>query len=308
MKKLSIVIPVFNEESSINDMVSELNNVFGNDNSIEIIFVNDGSTDSSQKKLEDCIKRYDLLKLVNLFRNYGKSTALQAGIEVSNGDLIATLDSDLQDNPEELKKLILEIEKGFDVVTGWKENRKDSFEKRFASKIFNFFVKLFSGLKINDSNTGIKVIKKEVATSLNLYGGRHRYIPLLAHQKNYKVTEVAVEHRERKYGISKYGPERYKDGFFDFLTILFLGKYMDRPLHFFGGLGFTSILFGFLSEIYVLYLKYNLGHSFQQHIALIIFGSLLIITGLQLFTFGLIGEIIVNRNQKAKNYIKEIIG
>ena len=308
MKKLSIVIPVFNEESSINDMVSELNNVFGNDNSIEIIFVNDGSTDSSQKKLEDCIKRYDLLKLVNLFRNYGKSTALQAGIEVSNGDLIATLDSDLQDNPEELKRLILEIEKGFDVVTGWKENRKDSFEKRFASKIFNFFVKLFSGLKINDSNTGIKVIKKEVATSLNLYGGRHRYIPLLAHQKNYKVTEVAVEHRERKYGISKYGPERYKDGFFDFLTILFLGKYMDRPLHFFGGLGFTSILFGFLSEIYVLYLKYNLGHSFQQHIALIIFGSLLIITGLQLFTFGLIGEIIVNRNQKAKNYIKEIIG
>tara|TARA_B100001113_G_scaffold68832_1_gene53238 strand:- start:12040 stop:12966 length:927 start_codon:yes stop_codon:yes gene_type:complete len=308
MKKLSIVIPVFNEESSINDMVSELNNVFGNDNSIEIIFVNDGSTDSSQKKLEDCIKRYDLLKLVNLFRNYGKSTALQAGIEVSNGDLIATLDSDLQDNPAELKKLILEIEKGFDVVTGWKENRKDSFEKRFASKIFNFFVKLFSGLKINDSNTGIKVIKKEVATSLNLYGGRHRYIPLLAHQKNYKVTEVAVEHRERKYGISKYGPERYKDGFFDFLTILFLGKYMDRPLHFFGGLGFTSILFGFLSEIYVLYLKYNLGHSFQQHIALIIFGSLLIITGLQLFTFGLIGEIIVNRNQKAKNYIKEIIG
>jgi len=308
MKKLSIVIPVFNEESSINDMVSELNNVFGNDNSIEIIFVNDGSTDSSQKKLEDCIKRYDLLKLVNLFRNYGKSTALQAGIEVSNGDLIATLDSDLQDNPEELKKLILEIEKGFDVVTGWKENRKDSFEKRFASKIFNFFVKLFSGLKINDSNTGIKVIKKEVATSLNLYGGRHRYIPLLAHQKNYKVTEVAVEHRERKYGISKYGPERYKDGFFDFLTILFLGKYMDRPLHFFGGIGFTSILFGFLSEIYVLYLKYNLGHSFQQHIALIIFGSLLIITGLQLFTFGLIGEIIVNRNQKAKNYIKEIIG
>ena len=308
MKKLSIVIPVFNEESSINDMVSELNNVFGNDNSIEIIFVNDGSTDSSQKKLEDCIKRYDSLKLVNLFRNYGKSTALQAGIEVSNGDLIATLDSDLQDNPEELKKLILEIEKGFDVVTGWKENRKDSFEKRFASKIFNFFVKLFSGLKINDSNTGIKVIKKEVATSLNLYGGRHRYIPLLAHQKNYKVTEVAVEHRERKYGISKYGPERYKDGFFDFLTILFLGKYMDRPLHFFGGLGFTSILFGFLSEIYVLYLKYNLGHSFQQHIALIIFGSLLIITGLQLFTFGLIGEIIVNRNQKAKNYIKEIIG
>ena len=308
MKKLSIIIPVFNEESSIHDLVSELDDVFGNDNSIEVIFINDGSTDSSQSKLEDNVKRYDSFKLVNLYRNYGKSIALQAGIEVSNGNLIATLDSDLQDNPAELKNLISEIENGYDLVTGWKENRKDSFEKRFASKIFNFFVKLFSGLKINDSNTGIKVLKKEVASSLNLYGGRHRYIPLLAHQKNYKVSEVSVEHRERKYGISKYGSERYKDGFFDFLTILFLGKYMDRPLHFFGGLGFTSILFGVLSEIYVLHLKYNLGHSFQQHIALIIFGSLLIITGLQLFTFGLIGEIIVNRNQKAKNYIKEIIG
>tara|TARA_Y100000768_G_C23960961_1_gene675312 strand:+ start:586 stop:1512 length:927 start_codon:yes stop_codon:yes gene_type:complete len=308
MKKLSIIIPVFNEESSIHDLVSELNDVFGNDNSIEVIFINDGSTDSSQSKLEDNVKRHDSFKLVNLYRNYGKSIALQAGIEVSNGNLIATLDSDLQDNPAELKNLISEIENGYDLVTGWKENRKDSFEKRFASKIFNFFVKLFSGLKINDSNTGIKVLKKEVASSLNLYGGRHRYIPLLAHQKNYKVSEVSVEHRERKYGISKYGSERYKDGFFDFLTILFLGKYMDRPLHFFGGLGFTSILFGVLSEIYVLHLKYNLGHSFQQHIALIIFGSLLIITGLQLFTFGLIGEIIVNRNQKAKNYIKEIIG
>ena len=308
MKKLSIIIPVFNEESSIHDLVSELNDVFGNDNSIEVIFINDGSTDSSQSKLEDNVKRYDSFKLVNLYRNYGKSIALQAGIEVSNGNLIATLDSDLQDNPAELKNLISEIENGYDLVTGWKENRKDSFEKRFASKIFNFFVKLFSGLKINDSNTGIKVLKKEVASSLNLYGGRHRYIPLLAHQKKYKVSEVSVEHRERKYGISKYGSERYKDGFFDFLTILFLGKYMDRPLHFFGGLGFTSILFGVLSEIYVLHLKYNLGHSFQQHIALIIFGSLLIITGLQLFTFGLIGEIIVNRNQKAKNYIKEIIG
>ena len=308
MKKLSIIIPVFNEESSIHDLVLELNDVFGNDNSIEVIFINDGSTDSSQSKLEDYVKRYDSFKLVNLYRNYGKSIALQAGIEVSNGNLIATLDSDLQDNPAELKNLISEIENGYDLVTGWKENRKDSFEKRFASKIFNFFVKLFSGLKINDSNTGIKVLKKEVASSLNLYGGRHRYIPLLAHQKNYKVSEVSVEHRERKYGISKYGSERYKDGFFDFLTILFLGKYMDRPLHFFGGLGFTSILFGVLSEIYVLHLKYNLGHSFQQHIALIIFGSLLIITGLQLFTFGLIGEIIVNRNQKAKNYIKEIIG
>ena len=167
--------------------------------------------------------------------------------------------------------------------------------------------KLFSGLKIRDSNTGIKVLKKEVAKSLNLYGGRHRYIPLLAHQKSFKVKEIPVNHRERKFGISKYGTERYKHGFFDFLTILFLGKYMDRPLHFFGMIGFLSILFGIAAEIYVLYLKYVLFHSFQQHIAMIIFGSLLIITGVQLFTFGLIGEIIVNKNHKTKNFIKEVI-
>ena len=142
---------------------------------------------------------------------------------------------------------------------------------------------------------------------MNLYGGRHRYIPLLAHQKSFYVKEVAVNHRERKFGISKYGAERYKHGFFDFLTILFLGKYMDRPLHFFGMIGFLSILFGIAAEIYVLYLKYILLHSFQQHIAMIIFGSLLIITGVQLFTFGLIGEIIVNKNHKTKNFIKEEI-
>ena len=150
-------------------------------------------------------------------------------------------------------------------------------------------------------------MKREVAKSLNLYGGRHRYIPLLAHQKSFHVKEIPVNHRERKFGISKYGAERYKHGFFDFLTILFLGKYMDRPLHFFGMIGFLSILFGIAAEIYVLYLKYFLFHSFQQHIAMIIFGSLLIITGVQLFTFGLIGEIIVNKNHKTKNFIKEVI-
>ena len=194
-----------------------------------------------------------------------------------------------------------------DVIVGWKKNRLDPLEKRLASKVFNFFIRIFSGLKIMDSNSGLKVLKREVAKSLNLYGGRHRYIPLLAHQKNFLVSETPVHHRERKFGESKYGNERYKDGFFDFLTILFLGKYMDRPLHFFGMIGFLSIFFGVAAEIYVLYLKYVLLHSFQQHIAMIIFGSLLIITGVQLFTFGLIGEIIVNKNHKTKNFIKEVI-
>ena len=306
MKSLSILIPVFNEEESLQVLFDELKRDFENNQSIEVIFINDGSSDGSQKLIEKEIANHSTWKLINLYRNYGKSVALQSGIDIASGELIATLDADLQDDPKELINLVREL-KNDDVIVGWKKNRLDPLEKRIASRVFNFFIKLFSGLKIKDSNSGIKVLKREVAKSLNLYGGRHRYIPLLAHQKSFNVKEIPVNHRERKFGISKYGAERYKHGFFDFLTILFLGKYMDRPLHFFGMIGFLSILFGIAAEIYVLYLKYVLFHSFQQHIAMIIFGSLLIITGVQLFTFGLIGEIIVNKNHKTKNFIKEVI-
>lgn len=306
MKSLSIIIPIFNEAESLPSLFKELKSEFGNSSSVEIVFVNDGSTDSSQQSIERAILDNSAWKMINLYRNYGKSVALQAGIECSSGEIIGTLDADLQDDPKEIAKLI-DLSEKFDLVIGWKKNRLDPLEKRIASKIFNFFIRVFSGLKIKDSNTGIKIFKREVAESLNLYGGRHRYIPLLAHQKNFSVGEVAVNHRKRKFGDSKYGSERYKHGFFDFLTILFLGKYMDRPLHFFGMIGFITILSGISAEFYVLYLKYFLQHSFQQHIAMIIFGSLLIITGVQLFTFGLVGEIIVNKNQKTKNFIKEII-
>lgn len=306
MKSLSIIIPIFNEAESLPSLFKELKSEFGNSSSVEIVFVNDGSTDSSQQSIERAILDNSTWKMINLYRNYGKSVALQAGIECSSGEIIGTLDADLQDDPKEVAKLI-DLSDKFDLVIGWKKNRLDPLEKRIASKIFNFFIRVFSGLKIKDSNTGIKIFKREVAESLNLYGGRHRYIPLLAHQKNFSVGEVAVNHRKRKFGDSKYGSERYKHGFFDFLTILFLGKYMDRPLHFFGMIGFITILSGISAEFYVLYLKYFLQHSFQQHIAMIIFGSLLIITGVQLFTFGLVGEIIVNKNQKTKNFIKEII-
>ena len=306
MKSLSIIIPIFNEAESLPSLFKELKSEFGNSSSVEIVFVNDGSTDGSQQSIERAILDNSTWKMINLYRNYGKSVALQAGIECSSGEIIGTLDADLQDDPKEIAKLI-DLSDKFDLVIGWKKNRLDPLEKRIASKIFNFFIRVFSGLKIKDSNTGIKIFKREVAESLNLYGGRHRYIPLLAHQKNFSVGEVAVNHRKRKFGDSKYGSERYKHGFFDFLTILFLGKYMDRPLHFFGMIGFITILSGISAEFYVLYLKYFLQHSFQQHIAMIIFGSLLIITGVQLFTFGLVGEIIVNKNQKTKNFIKEII-
>ena len=305
--KLSIIIPMYNEQESLDSLFVELSGLFGQEAETEIIFINDGSSDNTLNILESKIKNYPSWSIINLYRNYGKSVALQAGFDNSKGEIIATMDADLQDNPKEIHRLIKELENGYDVVSGWKKNRKDPLEKKIASKIFNFFVRVFSGLKIHDSNCGIKVFKREVTEMLTLYGGRHRYIPLLAHQKKFLISEVIVDHREREFGISKYGVKRYSDGFFDFLTILFLGKYMDRPLHFFGSLGFVSVLLGVGIESYVLYLKYILFDSFQQHIALIILGAILIIVGLQLFTFGLMGELIVNKKYKDRNYIKEII-
>ena len=305
--KLSIIIPIYNEQESLDNLFKELTDIFAHQSETEIIFINDGSTDKTLSMLEDKIKNYSRWKIINLYRNYGKSIALQAGFDTARGKIIATMDADLQDNPKEIYRLIDELNKGYDVVSGWKKNRKDPFEKRIASKVFNFFVRIFSGLRIHDSNCGIKVFTKEVTDTLTLYGGRHRYISLLAHQKNFLISEIIVDHREREFGISKYGAKRYSDGFFDFLTILFLGRYMDRPLHFFGSLGFVSVLMGLITEIYILYLKYILLDSFQQHVALIIFGAILIIVGLQLFTFGLMGELIVNKKYKDRNYIKEII-
>jgi glycosyltransferase involved in cell wall biosynthesis len=305
--KLSIIIPIYNEQESLESLFKELTDIFAHQSETEIIFINDGSTDKTLSMLENKIKDYSRWKIINLYRNYGKSVALQAGFDTARGEIIATMDADLQDNPKEIYRLIDELNKGYDVVSGWKKNRKDPFEKKIASKVFNFFVRVFSGLRIHDSNCGIKVFTKEVTDTLTLYGGRHRYIPLLAHQKKFLISEIVVDHREREFGISKYGAKRYSDGFFDFLTILFLGRYMDRPLHFFGSLGFISVLMGFITEIYILYLKYVLLDSFQQHVALIIFGAILIIVGLQLFTFGLMGELIVNKKYKDRNYIKEII-
>jgi len=305
--KLSIIIPIYNEQESLDRLFKELSDIFANQSETEVIFINDGSTDQTLSILENKIKDYSTWKIIDLYRNYGKSVALQAGFDNALGDIIATMDADLQDNPNEIYKLIDELNKGYDIVSGWKKNRKDPLEKKIASKVFNFFVRIFSGLKIHDSNCGIKVFTREVTDTLTLYGGRHRYIPLLAHQKKFLISEIVVDHREREFGTSKYGAKRYSDGFFDFLTILFLGSYMDRPLHFFGSLGFVSVMLGIITEIYILYLKYVLLHSFQQHIALIILGAILIIVGLQLFTFGLMGELIVNKKYKDRNYIKEII-
>ena len=246
------------------------------------------------------------LVLIQFYRNYGKSAALSEGFKRADGDCIVTMDADLQDNPAELDNLLLKLNEGYDVVSGWKKDRKDPLSKRIPSKFFNLVTRMFTGVKIHDFNCGLKIYRKSVIKTLDIYGGRHRYIPALAGQKKFKVSEIIVNHRPRKHGETKYGGRRFFHGFFDLISVLFLSKYIQSPLYFFGQLGLFAFTAGFIIEGYVLYLKYIEGEPFAKHFALLILGVLLIVIGIQFFSIGLIGEMIANSNQDKEARIKKI--
>ena len=303
--KISIVIPVFNEKDSINQLYNEIINSL-NIRDYEIIFIDDGSTDGSSEIVQELIQNNEKVNLIQFYRNYGKSAALSEGFKHSEGDYVVTMDADLQDDPTEIENLINKLEQGFDVVSGWKKNRKDPLSKRLPSKLFNFITRIFTSVKIHDFNCGLKIYKKSVIKTLDIYGGRHRYIPALAGQKKFKVSEIIVNHRSRKYGVTKYGGRRFFHGFFDLISVLFLSRYIQSPLYFFGQLGLFAFLFGFGIEGYVLYLKYMLGEPFAKHFALLMLGVLLIVIGIQFFSIGLIGEMIANSNQDKESRIKKI--
>ena len=303
--KLSIVIPVYNEVESIERLYLEI--VQSIDTSeYEIIFIDDGSTDGSSEKIVELIQKNQKLKLIQFYRNYGKSAALSEGFKQADGEYVVTMDADLQDDPSEIKNLIIKLEEGYDLVSGWKKNRKDPLSKRIPSKLFNFITRLFTSVKIHDFNCGIKIYRKSVIKTLEIYGGRHRYIPALAGQKKFKITEIVVNHRAREFGITKYGGRRFFHGFFDLISVIFLSRYIQSPLYFFGQLGLLSFMSGFSIEGYILYLKYVLKEPFATHIALLIFGVLLIFIGIQFFSIGLIGEMIANSNQDKESRIKKI--
>lgn len=306
-KSLSIVIPTYNERESLAELVTALKEVLKSQNKWEVLFIDDGSTDDSIELLTKVVTSESNFKLIQLHRNYGKSAALAEGFKVAEGDYIITMDADLQDDPKEIPNLISKLEEGYDLVTGWKKNRKDPWTKRFPSKIANFVTGLITGVKVHDMNCGLKIYRRAVVKSIDIYGGRHRYIPALAGQKRFRIAEIPVQHHKRQYGVTKYGGSRLFHGFFDLITILFLNRYTEKPLHLFGLFGLSCLMLSFISELYVVFLKIFYSHPFQKHIAMMLFGVMLFVLGLWFFSIGLIGEMVAQTTQDREDRVKQIL-
>ena len=300
---ISIVIPLYNEEESIKILYSELLDSLKEFN-YEILFINDGSSDNSANIIRELSEQNNIY-LIDLYKNYGKSAALSEGFKFSKGDYVITLDADLQDDPSEIPILLdILINSDFDIISGWKKNRKDPMSKTFPSKIFNFITSFFSGIKIHDFNCGLKVYRKKVIKSIDIYGGMHRYIPVIAKQKGFTTSEREVNHRVRQFGETKYGGSRFLHGFFDLLTVLFLGKYFIRPLHFFGFFGIFNLFSGLLINIYL-----SIGWFKGVWIGnrpMFFLGILLVIIGIQFISLGLLGELIIKSNSKNENRVSSI--
>lgn len=305
-KNISIIIPIYNEELSINSLYEEIKTiVIDAFNQYEIIFIDDGSNDKSYEIINQLASNDASIIAIKLNRNYGKSDALNEGFKLAQYEYVATLDGDLQDDPNEIIKLVNTLDDGWDCVSGWKKNRKDPYSKTIPSFFFNKFIIFFSGLKLHDLNCGIKVYRKDAIQSLNIYGGLHRYIPLLLFNNGYRVTESIVNHRSRKYGQTKYGKSRFFHGIFDFLTIYFLKKYFNKPMYFFGSIGFLLSFLGLLINLYLSILWFQGTYIGTR--PLFFLGILLIVVGIQSLSIGLIGELIVNNGRKKSKKIKEII-
>jgi dolichol-phosphate mannosyltransferase len=310
---ISVVVPVRNEEETLGFLYEELLAALEPlDRPWEAIFVDDGSTDGSFAALTRLHAGRPNVRVVRLRRNFGKAAALSAGFEQAHGDVVVTIDGDLQDDPAEIPRLLAKLDEGFDLVSGWKARRRDPWTRRELSRIFNASTSILSGIRLHDMNSGLKAYRGEVARGLRLYGELHRFVPVLAHYQGYRVAELPVNHRPRGHGRSRYGLERYLRGFLDLLTVSFMGRYRHRPLHLFGGLGLLLGLAGFAVLVYLTALK--LGGSAIGHRPLLILGVLLVVVGLQFFSLGLISELItslheerVGMRERERRHVEEIL-
>lgn len=306
MRRISIIVPVFNEEESLVELYGQIKDALEpSEFDFEILFIDDGSTDRSYHLMLELSSKDSRVVSIGFQRNNGKAAALNTGFKECTGDYVITMDGDLQDNPEEILEMVAMIDSGWDMVSGWKKVRHDPIGKRLPSKLYNFTVSKMSGIAIHDFNCGLKAYRKKVVKNLEIYGELHRYIPVLAKQKGFTCTEKVVQHRARKYGHSKYGLWRLFSGFFDMITVVFISKFIERPLHLFGMVGMGSLTTGVLIDLYVLYLKFFTGASFQTHIALLLSGVLLIIVGVQFISLGLLGEMITVTRKRPTPVIKD---
>lgn len=306
---LSLVIPLLNEEESLPELTAWIERVMlSNNYSYEIIFIDDGSTDDSWKVIEHLRQQNPSIKGIKFQRNYGKSAALNEGFKAANGDVIITMDADMQDSPDEIPDLRnMIINEGFDIVSGWKKKRFDNtLTKNLPSKLFNAAARQSSGIKLHDFNCGLKAYKKKVVKSIEVYGEMHRYIPVLAKWAGFKkIGEKIVEHRPRKYGVTKFGWERFINGFLDLFSIMFVGKFGKRPMHFFGLWGTLFFLFGLLVFVYLTITKFFFDQTGLTQRPLFFFAILAMIIGSQLFLAGFIGELIARNSTERNNYLVE---
>jgi glycosyltransferase involved in cell wall biosynthesis len=292
--KLSIVIPLLNEKESLSDLTDAIRaNIPDNMTPYEIIFVDDGSSDGSFEVLKSLHEKYpDNVRVFRFTRNYGKSAALSVGIGKAIGDKIITMDADLQDDPSAIPEMVRTLDSGWDLVSGWKKKRHDPVAFTFPSKVWNFFMAAITGVRLHDLNCGFKAYRSDTAKSLDIYGDRHRYLPVLAHWNGYSVTEVPVTHHARKFGKSKYGFSKFFKGSFDLLTLLFLRKYLKNPMHFFGMIGILFAIVGFAILSFFGIEWIISGNMHLRPLVLLAIGAL--IMGVQFFSIGLIGELITN--------------
>jgi glycosyltransferase involved in cell wall biosynthesis len=294
---ISVVVPVHDEERTVALLYNELESALQPlGRSWEAVYVDDGSTDGSFASLTRLHNAHDNVRVIRLRRNFGKAAALAAGFAHAEGDVVVTIDADLQDDPAEIPRLLAKLDEGFDLVSGWKAHRRDPVTRRVLSKIFNWVTGRVSGLRLHDLNCGLKAYRAEVVRGLRLYGELHRFIPVLAHYRGHRIAELPVNHRPREHGRSRYGVERYVRGFLDLLTVSFIGRYRYRPLHLFGGLGLLLGALGFGVLLYLTVLKID-GHAIGQR-PLLFLGVLLMVVGLQFFSLGLISELITSQHEE----------
>ncbi|MGB4655885.1 MAG: glycosyltransferase family 2 protein [Bacteroidales bacterium] len=303
---ISVVVPLYNEEESLPELVEWIDRVMVENNfSYEIVMVDDGSNDKSWEVICELSKKFETVKAIKFRRNYGKSAALNTAFERVSGDVVITMDADLQDSPDEIPELYkMVIEDDYDIVSGWKRKRYDSkLTKNLPSKIYNYFSRKMTGIKLHDMNCGLKAYKNKVVKNIEVYGDMHRYIPVIAKWAGFnKIGEKVVTHQKRKYGKSKFGWERFINGFLDLQTIMFVSRFSKKPMHFFGGLGVLIFIIGFIIAAYLVVTRLFFGGYGMTTRPLFYFGLLAMVLGTMFFLTGFLAELISRSSSDRNKY------